>query len=181
MRFICILQFLIIHFAKKLCRKSCMLGFGSLWWPVICTLSFMQRTKLRHHYWNRFGVSPSPQSLLQFLHLMFPNLWQPFSLVNTFLFWCLLLLQSYNWKQRLCCAKSFQSCPTLCNPLDSSPPGSSVHEILQARILEWITMPSLQGIFLTQGLNPHLLHLLHWQVCCLSQAPSGQPENKGYI
>ena len=34
-------------------------------------------------------------------------------------------------------AKSFQSCPTLCNPIDSSPPGSSVHVISQARVLEW--------------------------------------------
>ena len=34
-------------------------------------------------------------------------------------------------------AKSLQSCPTLCDPMDSSPPGSSVHGILQARILEW--------------------------------------------
>ena len=33
-------------------------------------------------------------------------------------------------------AKSLQSCPTLCNPMDCSPPGSSVHGILQARILE---------------------------------------------
>ena len=33
-------------------------------------------------------------------------------------------------------AKSFQSCPGLCNPIDCSPPGSSVHGILQARILE---------------------------------------------
>ena len=33
-------------------------------------------------------------------------------------------------------AKSLQSCPTLCNPMDSSPPGYSVHGILQARILE---------------------------------------------
>ena len=35
-------------------------------------------------------------------------------------------------------AKSLQSCPTLCNPIDSSPPGSSVPGILQARILEWV-------------------------------------------
>ena len=35
-----------------------------------------------------------------------------------------------------------QSCPTLCNPKDYSPPGSSVHGILQARILEWVAMPS---------------------------------------
>ena len=35
-----------------------------------------------------------------------------------------------------------QSCPTLCDPMDCSPPCSSVHEILQARILEWVVMPS---------------------------------------
>ena len=37
-------------------------------------------------------------------------------------------------------AKSFQSCPTLCNPIDGSPPGSSVPGILQARTLEWIAI-----------------------------------------
>ena len=42
----------------------------------------------------------------------------------------------------LCCAKSLQSCPTLGNPVDCSLPGSSVHGILQARILEWAAMPS---------------------------------------
>ena len=34
-------------------------------------------------------------------------------------------------------AKSLQLCPTLCNPIDSSPPGSSIHGIFQARVLEW--------------------------------------------
>ena len=38
-----------------------------------------------------------------------------------------------------------QSCPTLCDPTDCSPPGSSVHGILQARILEWAAMPSSRG------------------------------------
>ena len=37
------------------------------------------------------------------------------------------------------------SCPTLCHPMDYSPPGSSVHGILQARILEWVAMPSSKG------------------------------------
>ena len=37
-------------------------------------------------------------------------------------------------------AKSLQSCPTLCNPIDGSPPGFSVPGILQARILEWIVI-----------------------------------------
>ena len=37
-------------------------------------------------------------------------------------------------------AKSLQLCPTLCNPIDGSPPGSSVHGILQARTLEWVAI-----------------------------------------
>ena len=37
-------------------------------------------------------------------------------------------------------AKSLQSCLTLCDPMDSSPPGSSVHGLLQARILEWVAI-----------------------------------------
>ena len=39
-------------------------------------------------------------------------------------------------------AKSLQSCPTLCDPIDGSPPGSPVPGILQARILEWVAFPS---------------------------------------
>ena len=42
-------------------------------------------------------------------------------------------------------AKSLQLYPTLCDPIDCSPPGSSVHRILQARILEWAAMPSSRG------------------------------------
>ena len=34
-------------------------------------------------------------------------------------------------------AKSLQLCPTLCDPIDGSPPGSSIHGIFQARVLEW--------------------------------------------
>ena len=39
-------------------------------------------------------------------------------------------------------AKSLQSCPTLCDPIDGSPPGSSVHGIFQARTLEWVAISS---------------------------------------
>ena len=38
-----------------------------------------------------------------------------------------------------------QSCPTLCGPMDCSPPGSSVHGILQARILEWVAISFSRG------------------------------------
>ena len=49
-------------------------------------------------------------------------------------------------------------CSVLWDPRDSSPPGSSVHGILQARILDWGCHFLLQEIFLTQGLNSGLLH-----------------------
>ena len=48
------------------------------------------------------------------------------------LFWALWAVHSYTNT-----AKSLQSCPTLCNPIDGSPPGSPVPGILQARTLEW--------------------------------------------
>ena len=44
-------------------------------------------------------------------------------------------------------AKLLQSCPVLCDPMDGSPPGSSVLEVLQARILEWVVMTSSRGSF----------------------------------
>ena len=70
--------------------------------------------------------------------------------------WCPILLQvgpAVATKQqhvlhqnRYCmCAKSLQSCPTLCDPVDCSPPGSCFHGILQARTLEWIAIPSSRG------------------------------------
>ena len=44
--------------------------------------------------------------------------------------------ESEKWK------RSFQLCPTLCNPMDCSLPGSSIHGIFQARVLEWGALPS---------------------------------------
>ena len=49
----------------------------------------------------------------------------------------------------ICCCLVTKSCPTLCDPMDYSLPGSSVHGMLQARILEWVV------IFFSRGLpNP---------------------------
>ena len=56
-----------------------------------------------------------------------------------------------------------------------SPPGSSVHRILQARILKWVAMPFSRGFFPTQGWNHHLLCLLHWQVGSSPPAPPRKP------
>ena len=53
------------------------------------------------------------------------------------------------WKPRvhdvICVCAQLPLCPTLCDPMDCSPPGSSVHGILQARILEWVAMSSSTG------------------------------------
>ena len=43
------------------------------------------------------------------------------------------------------CTKSLQSCPTLCNSVECSPPGFSVHGILQVRILDWLATLSSRG------------------------------------
>ena len=68
-------------------------------------------------------------------------------------------------------AKMLQSCPALCNPMDCSPPGSSVHGILQVRIKDWVAL--LWGIVPTQGSNPCLLRLLHRQE---GSVPLASPE-----
>ena len=60
-----------------------------------------------------------------------------------------------------------QSCPGICDPVDGSPPGSSVHGIFQARVGCHFF---LQGIFLTQGSNPSLLY---WQVGSLPLSHEG--------
>ena len=49
------------------------------------------------------------------------------------------------WCVYTCVCLVTQPCLTLCDPMDCSPPGSSVHEILQARILEWVAMPFSRG------------------------------------
>ena len=77
-----------------------------------------------------------------------------------------------------------QLCSILFNPMDYSPPVSSVHGILQVSILEWVAISSsresfffffLQGIFLSQRSNPHHFRLLHWQAGSLPLAPPGKP------
>ena len=50
------------------------------------------------------------------------------------------------YMQRVCVhAQLIYLCPTLCHPMDCGPPDSSVHEILQARILGWVALPSSRG------------------------------------
>ena len=94
-----------------------------------------------------------------------PNECRAFTVINSF---------SSSCTQVSVCAESLQSCPNPCDPMDCSPPGSSDHGILQARVLGWVAMPP-PGIILTRGLNPCLLCLLHWLVGSLPLAPPGKP------
>ena len=72
----------------------------------------------------------------------------------------------------VCCA---QLCMTLCDPIDWSPPGSSVHGILQTRILEWVATPFFRG-----SSQPRDHTRISCQVCCIaggfvSAEPPGKP------
>ena len=83
-----------------------------------------------------------------------------------------LKLGLLHWRQTLYClsyqgspanvpqseSEVAQLCPTLCDPMDCSLPGSSVHGIFQARVLEWVAISFSRVIFPTQGSNPGLLH-----------------------
>ena len=70
-------------------------------------------------------------------------------------------------------AKSLQSCPTLCDPRDGSPPSSSVHGILQARILEWVAIS-----FSRYAPSP-AAQALHLASSCSSQtSPSSPPPSR---
>ena len=65
-----------------------------------------------------------------------------------------------------------QSCLTLCDPMDCSPPGSSVRGIPLARILKWLPFPSL-GDLPNPGINPGLLHC---KAESLPSEPLGKPK-----
>ena len=66
-------------------------------------------------------------------------------------------------------AKSLQLCLTLCDPIDGSPPGSSVPEILQARILEWVAISFSNGKVKVKSLSRVRLFVTPWTVAY--QAP----------
>ena len=76
----------------------------------------------------------------------------------------------------MCVPVCVQLCPTLW-PFGLHLSGSSVHGILWAGILDWVCHFLLQGIFLSQGLNPCLLRLLHCRQTLYPLSSSGSPAN----
>ena len=92
-----------------------------------------------------------PKALWSHWFDMLPSLCTKFSnmhktILNSILFYhCLFLHQHHAALKTMCACKVAQSCPTLCDPVDCSPPGSSVHEILQAGILGCVAIPFSRG------------------------------------
>ena len=132
--------------------------------------------------------APPPQDTMQdhqvglvqllWSHCVFCESWCPWDLVCALQEWSFYFSQSYGvpvirlcWPSKpnalcacMCACVHTQSCPTLCNSMDCSLPGSSVHGIFQARNTGVGCHLLLPGIFPTQGSNSFLLFLLHWQV-----------------
>ena len=84
-------------------------------------------------------------------------------------------LMKCKWYVNSCCVyvKLLQLCPTLCDPVDYSTPGSSVHGILQARILEWVAMPSSR-----RSSQPRDQTCSSWDSCIASRFFTTEPPGK---
>ena len=149
--------------------------FGSLRVQSVLLLNVKLAFSARKTQWQHKGSPVFPkverntrfhfQSFILFSPNELPFL--PHNLFNNNSF--LLKICLPKWKVKMLVA---QSCLTLCNPMDCSPPGSSFHGILQARILEWVAMSSSRGIFPTQGSSPGLLHCRQIPYCLSHQGSS---------
>ena len=71
-------------------------------------------------------------------------------------------------------AKSLQSCPTLCDPMDCSPPDSSVHGICQARVLEWVAIASWLKLMCIELVMPSILSAVAPFSSCLQSFPASE-------
>ena len=69
-----------------------------------------------------------------------------------------------------------QLCPTLCDPMDCSPPGSSVHGILQARTLDWVPTPFSRG----SSRPRDQIRLLHYRQILYHLSHQGSPQNRSF-
>ena len=107
--------------------------------------------------------------------------WEVWGCILDKYFFCVCII--LNLKYRMCAysihaytnfaymrAKSLQLCATLCDSMDCSPPSPSVHEILQARIREWVAMPSSRGSY-----QPRDGNCVSYVSCTGSREGNGTP------
>ena len=91
------------------------------------------------------------------------------NLFSKFIFNWEIIAPQYSVGYVCVCVLVAQSCSTLCDPMDCSPQGSSIHRIFQTNILEWIAIHFSTGSF--QGSNPGLPHCRQF-LCCVSHQKS---------
>ena len=124
-----------------LCYFSCVLLYATLW-TATCQAPLSMEFS-RQEYWSGLP-SPPPRDQPE------PSV-EPTSLISTCIGRCILFHLGHLGSMCVCmcvclCACVYaQSCPTLCDPTDCSPPGSPFHGIFQARILEWVSTSFSRG------------------------------------
>ena len=136
--------------------------FTFSWWLVMLSIFSCAHWPSRHLFWKRYLFRSLPvfKSCFFFFDIKFYEL---------------LIYVGYQPLIEYHACLCAQSCPTLCNLMDYSPPGSSVHRVFQAGILEWVAISSSRVFFPNQGSNLCLLSLLHWQVDSLLLPPGNAP------
>ena len=116
------------------------------WWlPYNCTASIIEKNRTKPKNWRK---KESQHFLNELINLDFYSLVQSSNLYSNY---CLCLLTSLftgrEWRIEVKWSEVAQSCPTLCDPMDCSLSGSSIHGIFQARMLEWISISFSRGPF----------------------------------
>ena len=133
-------------------------GWGNLILPRLFVLKYLIVVQICSWFLNSAGLRAHTLHVVENLSI---NLYLQFHIFR------------FNQLQisQYACTKSLQSCPTLCDPMDYSSPGSSVHGDSPGKNTGMCCHALLQGIFPTKGLNPPLLCLLCWQAGSLPLNP----------
>ena len=159
------------YYSQGYCGRSCTCLLLHMWksffffFLCVCVCVGMRACQALHHVWL-FATSWTAACQA---YLSFPITW----------IFCSNLCP-LSVCVCVCVLKLLQSCSTLCDPMDRSPPGSSIHGILQARILERVATLSFRGSSRPKD-RTHLLCLLHWQAGSLPLVPLGEPAHCRYI
>ena len=150
------------HFRGRLpfTSASCMSGALSISPLVFIAIPWGRPSLLLFHSWENWG-SEEVFDFFSFSH----------SLIKYCV--CVCVCMCVCVCACVCVYSVIQSCPILCDPMDCSPPGSSIHGISQARILEWVAISFSRG-----SSSPHLLRLLALQVNSLPLSHQGSPKHR---
>ena len=152
-----LVRFLIYNRSWKCLQKLLVLWEESSFWILSSTISFRILIHQLVPFHSITSLKLSNRSLSRLEAQMYSSMSY---LKNKY-----KPLLTISFPLAMCMLELLPSGPTLCNPVDCSPPGSSVHGILQPRILEYVAMPSSTGSSWSRDrtLDPGscLLRLLH--------------------